>query len=443
MTLEWVGKLIPSFEGVLRAMERTEGFALHPVQVPGPDVGYALADWLAEHGWPTRVVEPFDDAGWRAVVANIVDPPPRAHSAVMVIGGRKATPAIFSGLRILNQRRDTIVEEVAGPLLWCGPLDFLNTTWEGAPDVWSIRAMVLRIESHASMPPESPLWGGVVVNDAPERLRQMRRVALEQGDDLVSMRVGLQLLEVLLAGGEFDEASELVTELRADPGAGTPMQRGMLELLRARAALARRDRDEGLRAIAAAEEISRAGVDGEFEALLALARANVAMRSDVARAIPSYQEAIAQFRLQADKRNEAVAIADLGVAYLALGEAEKALELLELAWVTLREVGDDRGEARCLTHIGRAHAALRDSRTAIASFEEALARVRALGDRRGEARILCHLARVVLAIGDAEKAAEDASRSLAMARDVADERTAEQAAEVLLRADMLRKAPSS
>ena len=40
---------------------------------------------------------------------------------------------MVAGLSLANQRRDTIVEELACPLLWCGPLEFLNATWERAP----------------------------------------------------------------------------------------------------------------------------------------------------------------------------------------------------------------------------------------------------------------------------------------------------------------------
>src|SRR5579885_1342000 len=100
---EWAGALASSFEAVLRAIERTEGFALHPIQVSGPDVGYALAAFLGARGRPTRIVEPRDDAGWRAIVASIVEPPPPPNGAVMVIGARKESPGIYAGLRLVNQ----------------------------------------------------------------------------------------------------------------------------------------------------------------------------------------------------------------------------------------------------------------------------------------------------------------------------------------------------
>jgi tetratricopeptide (TPR) repeat protein len=433
---EWAAALEPSFESVLRAVERTLGFSLYPIQVTGPDVGAALATYLGERGHPARIVEPVDDAGWRAIVASIVEPAPEAGGVVVVIGARRPPPGIYAGLLVLNQRRDSIVEALDCPLLWCGPLEFLNATWEGAPDFWSIRALTIRIEERAASPAESTLWAGMIVDAAPERLREMLRTAREQGDPLVVMRVGMQLVEALLSSGEYAEAAELTAELRADAGAGTPLQRGILELLRARAAMPLGDAAGARDAIDAAGTIAHAlsGEGAEFGGLLETAKGNVTVQKDAVLAIAAYDRARTIFQTAGDRRNEAVAQADLGVAELASGEAEKALASLEGALGVLRDLGDERSEARCLSHLGRVHATLRDSRAAIGCFEEGLVLVRAHGDRRGEARILCHLARVYLGIGDAEKATEDATRALRLAHELGDETSAARAAEVLARA---------
>jgi tetratricopeptide (TPR) repeat protein len=407
----------PSFEAVLRVLGLMPGFALIPVEVTGPDLGRALAAWLGARGEPTRVVEPLDEPGWRGIVASLLDD--GGEEAVMVIGPRRLVPGMAAGLSLVNQRRDTIVEELARPLLWCGPLEFLRTTWERAPDFWSIRGMASRIALPARAPAESPLWPGVVVRDAPERLRAAVESARSHGDAALAARSSVQLAEVLLASGEYAEATEVI-DRALDEGADGDAA-ATLTLLRARAAYATGDEARAGEALEDAD--SRAKKDRpSLGPLVAAARGNLAVRDDAGAATRAYEEALAATQASGDRRNEAVIRADLGVAELAMGDAEKALEHLESARTILRDVGDERGEARALVHIGRAHAALFDARTAAACFEEALEMVRAQGDRRGEARVLCHVARAYLDAGDAEKAGEDAARAVELARGCGDAR---------------------
>ena len=116
-----------------------------------------------------------------------------------------------------------------------GVLEFLKATWERAPDLWSIRGMTHRVLADARAPAESPLWPGIVVRDAPERLRETLEGARAQGDAAMIARVSVQLAEALLASGEFAEASVVVARARAGEAA---IDRGTLALLEARAACA-------------------------------------------------------------------------------------------------------------------------------------------------------------------------------------------------------------
>lgn len=453
-------ELVPALEKIARALSFVDGFTLMPVEVTGPDLAWGLASWLEARGTETRVVEPLDELGWRSIVASILDdgtqpppadtrplafpPPSRAQGAappaqgtgqparvVMVIGPRKLAQGMTAGLSLANQRRDTIVDELACPLLWCGPIEFLNATWERAPDLWSIRGMAYRLEADARAPAESLLWAGVVARDAPERLRETLRIAREQGDRDVLVRVAVQLAEALLASGEYAEAAEVIEEAWPDaPASGRA--RESLVLLRTRAATALGDAARAKAALDDAEAMAtQGGHRNSLSVLVATARGNLAIGESAARAKGAYEEALAAARATGDKRNEAVALADLGIAELALGEAPLALAHLEDARAMLRDGGDERSEARALLHLGRAHAALFDVRTAAAYFEEALELVRGQGDRRGEARVLCHVARAYLDAGDAEKAREDAEAARALARASGDERMVARAEGVL------------
>jgi tetratricopeptide (TPR) repeat protein len=418
-------ELLPAFEAIARSLSLSHGFTLMPVQVTGPDLGRALATWLGEHGTATRVVEPLDEPGWRAIVASVLDDGEGDPAgAVMVLGPRRVAPGMAAGLRIANQRRDSIVQGLDRPLLWCGPEEFLSATWERGPDLWSIRGLTHRVTAATQASGETPLWAGVPVADAPERLRGTLERAKEQGDGAMVARVAMQLAEVLLASGEFAEASEVIAQAQADaaPGASS----GALALLEARAGLAMNDMP---RARAALEDAARRG--STSPASLSVTRGNLALQGDPEAAKRAYEEAAAAARAAGDARNEAVAIANLGVAELALGDAEAALGHLETARAALSEAGDERGEARCVVQLGRTHAALYDAHAAAACFEEALEMARAQADVRGEARVLCHLARAYLETGDAEKAREDATRALGLAKTVGDERLVARATAVI------------
>jgi tetratricopeptide (TPR) repeat protein len=409
-----------AFESLARSMELMGGFALIPLEVTGPDLGRALAQWLLSRGHKTRVVEPVDEPGWRAIVATLLDESD-LRTTTMVLGPRALAPGMAAGLSLLNQRRDSIVSGLAHPLLWCGPAEFLKATWERAPDLWSIRGMTHRVLPGASAPAESPLWPGVVVRDAKERLRETLAGARAQGDPIMITRVSVQLAEALLASGEFVEANEVIERAREEGVDG-----GALALLEARAASALGD---AARARAALHDATER--PSTPPAHLAVTRGNLGLRDDASSAKRAYEEAIVAARASSDPRNEAVARANLGVAELALGSADEALSLLESARAALREAGDERGEARTLAHLGRAHAALYDARTATACFEEALDLVRDQQDVRGEARVRCHLARAYVELGDAEKGREDAAQALILARKSGDEQLIQRAEEAL------------
>jgi tetratricopeptide (TPR) repeat protein len=416
-------EIAAAFESIARSMALMDGFTLIPVEVTGPDLGRALAAWLGERGQRTRVIEPLDEPGWRAIVASMLDDADEgdARTTTMVLGPRALAPGMAAGLSLLNQRRDSIVSGLAHPLLWCGPLEFLKATWERAPDLWSIRGMTHRVLAAARAHAESPLWPGIVVRDAPERLRETLESARAQGDATMIARVSVQLAEALLASGEFTEANEVIARAREESVDG-----GALALLEARAASALGD---ATRAKSALDDATKRA--STPPAHIAVTRGNLGLRHDAKRALGEYENAIAAAHATGDKRNEAVALADRGVAELALGDADEALTHLETARAILRDAGDERGEARTLAHVGRTHAALFDARTAAACFEEALDLVRDQGDVRGEARVRCHLARAYLEIGDAEKAREDAAQGLVLARLSGDDHLVARAEEAL------------
>ncbi|KYF61635.1 hypothetical protein BE11_15840, partial [Sorangium cellulosum] len=130
-----------SFREVLRILERTPGFALLPVEIPGPDVARALGDFLTREGRRALVIAPRDrDAAWEDLVAALYRAEPEPRGVVLLVGADPPPAAAREGLRRLNQhqRRDTLSSRLGCPLLWCGPPGFLGLCREEAPDLWAI-----------------------------------------------------------------------------------------------------------------------------------------------------------------------------------------------------------------------------------------------------------------------------------------------------------------
>ena len=73
-----------------------------------------------------------------------------------------------------------------------------------------------------------------------------------------------------------------------------------------------------------------------------------------------------------DRRGEGNALGNLGLAYAALGETRRAIELYEQQLVIAREIGDRRGEGTALGNLGSAYARLGEPRRAIELYEQRL-----------------------------------------------------------------------
>jgi tetratricopeptide (TPR) repeat protein len=406
---------------LVRILSLADGFILLPVEVPGPDVARAQVAPLGGAGWPTVAIEPVDDDSWARLVASIIDAATTDARVVMVIGGATATGGLYAALRLVNQRRDSIVQSLARPLLWCGPAEFLKLTWERAPDFWSIRAMTLRFAGWQRPVREAPLWPGAWVADPPERLREMLAMARRQGDERNTARAATTLAEALVARGELDEAAEVVAEGAPEGGpSGAPSFR----MIEAVVSAMRGDQDRAAAILADARLVTD---NPEVEGRRLVALGNLELAVDRAGAVARFEQARDLLHKAGDLVNEAVAVANLGVAAMAAGELESAASTLDQALVLARSADDARTEARILSKLGRVQLLRRDSRRACATLEEALERVGDAADPRIEGEVLRRLAHAYLELGDPEKAEGDAHRAAAIARATGDQEAAREA----------------
>jgi tetratricopeptide (TPR) repeat protein len=397
-----------------RILSLADGFILIPIEVDGPDAGRALAAMVDG----AEAIEPVDDEGWTQLVAHIVSAAAAGARAVMVVGPARGSPGLHAALRLVNMRRDSIVEALARPLLWCGPAEFLKLTWERAPDFWSIRAMTLRFARWSEPVHETPLWPGAWVADPPERLREMLAMARQQGDERHIARAAATLAEALVARGELEEAAEVVAETSGAPS---------LRMIEAVVSGMRGAHD---RAEAILADAGWAPGEPEVEGRRLVALGNLALEASREVAVERYGQARTLLRSAGDVANEAVAVANLGVASMAEGALEAAASLLEEALLLARSAGDARTEARILSKLGRVQLLQRDSRHACATLEEALECLSDVGDPRVEGEVLRRLALAYLELGDPEKAEGDARRAAVIARSVGDEAGAREAEDI-------------
>ena len=214
----WAAPFIPDFHRIARVIDLAPGFMLVPVELPGPDVGRVLAAWLTASGRPTTVVEPMDDDAWSVVTAALLDQQPDPAVAVALLGTRRASRGMQAGLRVLNQRRDTVGKHLDRPLLWCGPKEFLDATWGAAPDFWSIADVTRRFEvAPAALPRRESLQvSDDASSETPERLEALYEEAKAQGDRRNAARIGTRLAEALgCETGELARAEATAREVIA------------------------------------------------------------------------------------------------------------------------------------------------------------------------------------------------------------------------------------
>jgi tetratricopeptide (TPR) repeat protein len=118
------------------------------------------------------------------------------------------------------------------------------------------------------------------------------------------------------------------------------------------------------------------------------------------------EAALAASRQLNNRSDEGDALGNLGVAYQALGETRKAIELFEQRLVIACEVGDRRGEGNALGNLGHDYSDLGETRKAIELYELHLVVAREIGHRRGESIVSWNLGLAYEKLGDLERAVD-------------------------------------
>ncbi|WP_437573493.1 pentapeptide repeat-containing protein [Sorangium sp. So ce887] len=317
-----------SFREVLRVLERTPGFVLLPVEIPGPDVGRALGDFLTREGRRAMVIEPRDDeATWKDLVTTLYKAEPEPRGVVILVGSDPPPAAVREGLRLLNQhqRHDTLSSRLGCPLLWCGPPSFLGLCREEAPDFWAIRTPEIRLLDEPSPGAHEP---GALVEIAAHRpgAAASSQRTPPQGAAEPPAELLLRQATVERRRGHVVAAAATLGALLARPGAAPQARlRAQLEmagLLEDGGDLARAE-SSYREALALARQV----VDPEPEARALIGAFRIAARTGrAAEAEAPLAEARAIAERLGDRALEASAVAAQALAAIGRHDAQKGRE---------------------------------------------------------------------------------------------------------------------
>jgi tetratricopeptide (TPR) repeat protein len=341
------------FEDLLEVLLLHDGFALIPVETPSGDIARVMADWLAWQGRHVQIVAP-DEGSWNGLAGMILGLSAVPHGVAMVIGPREVTLDLKSGLRLVNQRRDSIAAHLAYPLLWCGSREFLDASWELAPDFWSIRELPRRL-THAVRVSETTgqfsLSGATVT--PPGMIKMLLDAAREQGDRPNTARLGLHLARTLVAGFQLGEAEELASE-----ALGIFSEMG--------------------------GERGAHGVAKCYQTLGDIAR----RRYQESRAEEFYRRALSMFQQMMDENNAAETMYSLGRLAYWQDKLDAALTFYDKVIAVGQKLGDLRKQAKVLKARADVHVRRSDSAAAARDYDAALTLFQSIRSRTGEADVL-------------------------------------------------------
>ncbi len=144
-------------------------------------------------------------------------------------------------------------------------------------------------------------------------------------------------------------------------------------------------------------------------------------RSQPARSIPCYEEALTLFEEAADTRGQAHALVNLGVVFTKLGRPDKALEYHHRALTLYQRIGDRRGESQVTTNTGAAYWALERYDEALQYYLRAVDICRGLDDRVGEARSFSNLGNLYASMDRLSDSLTAYHTAVAIYREMSDE----------------------
>ena len=333
----------------------------------------------------------------------------------------------------LNPRRNEIRRQFNCSLIFVGAPWLQETMREIAPDIWSVRTLVARIEPQIVSETKTIASEGYSFGAGETKSGGDPLFALQEAEKLRGVPGMEPALARLLhrAGKGFEARSDFrsaeqafIEALKLKQQAGT-VPESLLSTLSELAwislmlAQVHRSIDYAQSALALARKIKNRSGEGNALGNLGLAYADL---GEMRKAIEFNEQALAIARENDDRQGESNILGNLGNDYAALGDVHKAIEFYEQQLDIVRKTSDQQGEGNALGSIGGAYIALGDSRKAIEFLEQSLMVMRKIGNKQAEGIILGNLGITYYTLGDAPKCINLSEQRLMIAREIGDQR---------------------
>jgi len=308
----------------------------------------------------------------------------------------------------LNQLRNPLRRHFDVPLVFVGANWLQPLIRENAPDLWSVRTLVTRVQPFEGRDAtqtegitEQQLDGLAIDSDL--ALRAASRLRGQTGKELVLAELLDRAGRGLLARSQWTEAEKALRE-------ATDLQHRFhandknvaITLLLLGESLRRQYKfDEANASVQKAQQLFLAAGDVSRAANCIQSLGDIALgRSEVAIAQARYEEALPLYRGDADTIGEAHCIERIGDIAFKRGDYKTAQTRYEEALPLYRTVGAVLGEANCIKCLGDVALEGSDYATAQARYEEALPLYRHVGDLIGEANCIRCVGNIALARSD-------------------------------------------
>ena len=419
----------PEWQHLLTHFELSEGFSFVVLLVPDADWAnacrIALSQYLEAEGKNLLTVGYSDAEDFKIrVPGRLLELHTSEHTGAVWLESTfsEASPRYeewadaWRGMAArLNQFRNPLRRQLYVPLVFVGAHWIQPVIREIAPDLWSVRTLVTRLEPPTEFgearsrgveaTSEQQLEGLAI--DPDFALQTAARLRNQAGKELalaqLLYRAGLGLnarSRWAEAEAALREALDLQRKFSASPASIAASLKALGYSLEWQYGF-----DDATKLLNEARILFAEAGDVLGEANCIQSLGDIALRrSDHDTAQARYEEALPIYRRVGDKLGEAVCIARLGSIALNRSDHQTAHGRYDEALPLFRRVGDVLGEANCIRRLGDIALERSDHATAQLRYEEALPLFRRVGDVLGEANCIKCLGDIALRRSDHDTA---------------------------------------
>ena len=414
---------LPEWQLLLTHLEISEGFSFVVLLVPDSDWAnacrFALSNSLDAQGKSLLTIDFSGPEDFKKELAGRLLELPISKRVGAVWLERTVSEAsrhfsewrdAWSGLVArLNQLRNPLQSHFQVPLIFVGGPWIQPVIRESAPDLWSVRTLVTRIQPSDQLTQRQsdqqltePQFEGQAI-DPDLALKTAERLRGQEGQELALAELLYRSARGRLARSEWSEAEIVLRE-------ALDLQR-KFQAARENVATSlywlgytlywEYKFDEAIASAGEARVLFAEAGKVLWEANCIVLLADIAVQhSDHATAHARYEEALALYRQVKNVLGEANCIKSLGNVAFERSDHATAQRLYEEAVPLYRQIGNVLGEANCIQSLGDIALDRSDHATAQLLYEQALPLYRRVGNVLGEGNCIRSLGDIALQSSD-------------------------------------------